>query len=242
MVVIPAYNEAATIRTVAERVLRQLPDLVVVDDGSNDGTAAQLADLPVLLLRNEPNQGKAAALWRGMQHALEQGAGAVITLDGDAQHAPEDIPRLIAAAKRAPDALIIAARTRNRAAAPRARYFANRFADFWISWAAGQRIVDSQSGYRLYPASFLSSYTPRLGANTGFVFESEVLIDAVRAGHICHMVPIAAVYPPGARRSHFRPVADIALIVRMVAWKLFTRAMYLPGLWRALFGRLRLEP
>jgi len=241
MVVIPAYNEAATIRTVAERVLQQLPGLVVVDDGSGDGTAALLEGLPVTVLHNELNQGKAISLWRGMQYALEQGADAVITLDGDAQHAPEDIPRLIAVSERYADALIIAARIRNREQAPRARYFANRFADFWISWAAGQCIVDTQSGYRLYPASFLKSYSPRLALNSSFVFESEALIDAVRSGHQCRMVPIAAVYPVGSRRSHFRPVADIALIVRMVAWKLFSRGMFLPGLWRAMVGRLRLE-
>ena len=241
MVVIPAYNEAATIRGLAERVLLQLPRLIVVDDGSGDDTAAALAGLPLTVLRNDTNQGKGYSLWRGMQHALEQGADAVITLDGDGQHAPEDIPALLATADSDGEAVIIAARTRNRENAPRARYFANRFADFWISWAAGQRIVDTQSGFRLYPRSFLQQYQPRLSREAGFVFESEAVIEAVRRGHRCRMVPIDAVYPVGARHSHFRPVTDIARIVRMVAWKLFTRGMFPWGLWRALTGPLLID-
>src|SRR6185436_14401933 len=96
-VVIPAYNEAGTIREIAERTLRQVPWLIVVDDGSTDGTAAAVADLPLTLLRNPENRGKGASLWRGIAHAIGEDAEVIVTLDGDAQHLPEDIPRLLAA-------------------------------------------------------------------------------------------------------------------------------------------------
>lgn len=237
VVVIPAYNEAATIRDVASRALEHCSQVVVVDDGSADDTVAQLDGLPLTVLQNEKNAGKAASLWNGMCYALQQGAEAVITLDGDGQHDPADIPRLLAVSERYPGHTLIAARLQNRESAPRARLFANNFADFWISWAAGQWVHDSQSGFRLYPAELLRGLTPRQDRRYGFVFESEVLIIGIRRGYPSISVPITSVYRHGARPSHFRPVADITLIVRMVAWKLITRGLFLPGLWRALATR-----
>lgn len=244
-VVIPAYNEARTIRAVAERALAVNPNVIVVDDGSSDGTGAALAGLPLTLLRNEPNQGKAASLWRGMQHALAQGAQTVITLDGDGQHAPEEIPRLLELAVRRPGHIVIGARLADKAAIPPRRYYANKVANFWISWAAGYPIADSQSGFRLYPAALLRGLNLRHERERGFVFESEILIEAARRGVYSLPLPIAAVYQPGARASHFRSVLDIVRITRMVAWKLASRGMYPQGLVRAFVlpraRRLRAE-
>ena len=235
--VIPAYNEAATIRDLALRTLEQVPDLVVVDDGSTDETASQVADLPLTLIRHPQNRGKAASLWSGMQAALQAGSDFVITLDGDGQHAPEDIPRLVAAHRAHPEHIVIGARLQNREAAPTIRRFANDFADFWISWAAGRRIRDTQSGFRLYPTPLLRRIRVSHDKAHGFVFESEILIEAARIGFGCHPVPIAACYPPQARRSHFRPLADIAAIVRTVAARLLAEGMNPGGLYRLLSRR-----
>jgi glycosyltransferase involved in cell wall biosynthesis len=235
--VIPAYDESATIADVAARAARQVEPVIVVDDGSTDATSAALAGLPVMLLRNDRNLGKGASLWRGMQHALGLGVAGVVTLDGDGQHAPEDIPRLLAEARAHPGEIVIGARLLGREAAPRSRYLANRVADFWIGWAAGQRLADSQSGFRVYPAALLRSIDVKHGPGRGFVFESEILIAAARRGVGSRAVPIAALYPRAARASHFRPVRDIALITRMVAWKLLSRGMNPAGLRRVLAGR-----
>ena len=235
-VVIPAYNEAATIRSVVERTLAQIAHVIVVDDGSIDGTPAALEGLPVTLIRNPRNLGKAASLWRGIAVALAEDAEAVVSLDGDGQHRPEDIPRLLAAHRREPDALVVGARLHDRVGIPAERYYANRFANFWIAWAAGQRIEDSQSGFRVYPASLLRALPPRLVRAASFVFESETLIEAGRRGVRLAWVPIPAIYEPSGRRSHFRPVIDIVLITRMVAWRLLSRGFYLRGLLRSLRG------
>ncbi|HEV8106332.1 MAG TPA: glycosyltransferase family 2 protein, partial [Burkholderiales bacterium] len=160
--VIPAYNEVATIRNVAERTLAQLPEVIVVDDGSTDGTADTLAGLPVTLVRNPRNLGKAASLWRGISLAIAEGAEAVVTLDADGQHRPEDIPRLLEAHRADPRALVIGARLHEGDRIPAERYYANRFANFWISWAAGQRVEDSQSGFRIYPAPLLRALPGRI--------------------------------------------------------------------------------
>jgi glycosyltransferase involved in cell wall biosynthesis len=235
-VVIPAYDEAATIRDVVERALAQCPRVIVVDDGSTDGTAAALAGLRATLLRNATNQGKAASLWLGIQHALAEGAEAVITLDGDGQHAPEDVPRLVEMAARHPGQIVIGSRMGERAAFPRRRLYANEAANFCISWAAGYRIGDSQSGFRLYPAALLQHITVPHDRAHGFVFESEILIEAARRGIRSVSVPIAAIYRPGARASHFHAVRDVVRIARMVTWKLVSRAMYPQGLVRAFLA------
>lgn len=232
--VIPAYNEASTIADIVHGVRRYLDTVVVVDDGSTDGTAGRLQGLPVILLQNPRNLGKGASLWAGMQHARSRGAAAVITLDADGQHRPEDIPRLLAAAVLHPGSLIIAARLYHRQHKPRARQFANFMADFWISWAAGCPIADTQSGFRLYPVDLIGRLAQSPPDEGGFAFESEVLIEAARQGWEPLAVPVDAIYPTFARPSYYRPIEDTARIVRMVACKLLSKGMYPKGLLRSL--------
>ena len=231
IVVIPAYNEASTIADVVRTTLAVTPDIVVVDDGSTDGTVDQLAGLSVRVIQQSTNQGKGAALLRGFRDALESGADAVVTLDGDGQHAADQIPALVARAEASPGRIVIGSRLHDRAAFPPARYRANRVANFWISWASGHRIDDSQCGMRLYPRPVLEAICAKQRHHPGFVFESEVLIDAAAAGFTTVSVPIPALYDGHTQRpSHFRPVRDIAAIVVMVAGKLLSRGMYPRGL------------
>jgi len=230
-IVVPALDEARSIRDVVTGALALGHDVVVVDDGSRDGTAAAIADLPVVLVRHEVRQGKGQALKDGFAAAFARGATAVVTIDGDGQHAASDIPRLVAAHARSPDAIVLCARTRSDGPRPALRRFANGFADFWISWACGRRVLDSQCGQRLYPKRVLDGIA--MPASGGFTFESEVLIEAARAGFGIVGVPILARYHEGRRPSHFRPLADIGLITRMVSWKIVKRGFYLPGLVRS---------
>lgn len=233
-IVIPAFNESATIKDLATRCLTLIELVIVVDDGSTDDTVKQLDGMDVVLLKNEKNSGKATSLWNGMQYAIGEGVEQIVTLDGDGQHFPEDVPLLINAAAENPSCMVIAARLNKRENAPKARLRANEIADFWVSWAAGQKITDSQSGFRLYPAELISNSRLSVSRKHGFVFESEIIIQSVRLGYPCKTVAIDSVYMENARASHFKPVADITKIVLMVAWKLFSRGMYLNGLWRVL--------
>lgn len=233
-VVIPAYNEVATIAGVVERALCHARDVIVVDDGSGDGTAAALGDLPVTLIENGANLGKAASMARGFAVARELALDAVITLDADGQHPPEEIPRLIEVAMSYPGDIVMATRVRGRERMPPSRRFGNRQADFWISWAAGYPIRDTQCGYRLYPLDLLERMAVRDGPGSGFVFESEVLIEAARRGSYARSVPIDAIYGPSSRRSHYRAAADTSRIVIMVAGKLIRRGLFPLGLLRSL--------
>ena len=230
-VVIPAYNEAETVRDVAMRARQQCPNVIVVDDGSTDGTARALAGLDITLIHNEENRGKAGSLWRGFEHALAHGAVGIITLDADGQHAPEEIPIFFTASVNAPDAFLVGVRPRDKRKMSFWRYGANRVADFWISWAACTPIEDTQSGFRLYPANLLRAIDLNHDRSRSFVFESEILIEAVRQGFVCRSIPITVAPRSGPRPSHFHPLIDIVRITRMVAWKLLQRGMCPLGLY-----------
>lgn len=240
-VVIPAYNEAATVRDVAARARRYCPNVIVVDDASSDGTGSGLTDVDVTLLRNERNRGKAGSLMQGFEYALSRGAVAILTLDADGQHAPEEIPAFIERSLDDPNAFLIGVRRRDQRRISFWRYAANRIADFWISWAAGRPIDDSQSGFRLYPSRLLREVTVPHGREESFVYESEILIEAARQGFAIGNVTVSVSPRLGPSPSHFRPLLDILKITRMVAWKLLRRGMFLYGLYRVMFWRKEVQ-
>ena len=235
-VIIPAYNEQKTIKKVVEGVLTQLSQVIVVNDCSTDETAEIVKSLPVELISQPQNKGKAAALMTGIHYAVQQGVTHIITIDGDGQHNPADIPAMLEQSQKHPNKIVIAARLKNQQDAPRARFIANRVADFWISWAAGYRIADSQSGFRLYPAELFNQLQIRSGKDRSFVFESEILIKAAKQGYPGTAIAIESCYPEDRRPSHFRPVADITKIVLMVGAQLIGSAFNLPGLYRVISG------
>ena len=194
--IIPAYNEGKTIRDLVNKTANQISRVVVVNDGSADDTCQQLADLPIELLSNTSNKGKGYSLWRGFHLALESELGGVITLDGDGQHRPEDIPRLLAAYSEFPNHLIIGTRVHDLRSFPPSRRWANQLANLGISLAVGC-----------------------------FVFESEVIIEAVKLGFKIHSIPIAAIYGNELRRSHFHPAWDTIQIGKMIVGKIASKIL-----------------
>jgi glycosyltransferase involved in cell wall biosynthesis len=211
-VVIPALNEALRIRGVVEGALAQCPRVVVIDDGSDDDTVAQLEGLPITLLRHAQRRGKGASLRDGFREALRQGARAVLTMDGDGQHSADDIPRMLATANRHPGCIVIGARLRRRSQQPIHRRLANEFGDWGLAWGTGYQVADSQSGQRLYPAA-VAALDDVPGED--FVFEAQIMISASRRlGARCVSVPIESRYKSvhsheQFRASHFRPLRDL---------------------------------
>lgn len=213
-IVIPALNERRTLRALVEQLRPLCADVIVVDDGSSDGTAESLEGLDITLIRHAARQGKGAALRDGFAVALAHGAQAVMTMDADGQHAPEDVARLLDAWQEHPRSIVIGARIIGRERQPRVRHAANTVADFAVSWAAGRRVIDSQSGHRVYPRAVAELAGTSVGR--GFDFEAEILIAAARRGHDWVMVPIEARYSPALRPSHFAPVRDVLRISRRI--------------------------
>jgi glycosyltransferase involved in cell wall biosynthesis len=218
-VVIPCLNEERAIGALLQAVLAHCRDVIVVDDGSSDRTAEIVAALPVTLIRHRERRGKGEALRAGFREALQRGASGVLTMDGDGQHDPADIPRLLDAARRFPGALIVGARMLGRERQPNARRRANDFADWGISWGCGRPVADTQSGQRWYPRA--AAELVDLPAQD-FVFEAAILIAASRdLGMPIVSVPIVCRYDDTARHSHFRSVRDTVRItwytIRQVA-------------------------
>ena len=241
-VVVPALNEALRIRDVVQGALRHCPNVIVVDDGSDDGTADAIADLPVRVLRHARRMGKGAGLRSGFAEALQRGFAAVVTMDGDGQHSADDIPRLLAAANRRRGWIVIGARLRKRANQPLYRRLANEFGDWGIAWGTGYQVADSQSGQRLYPADVCALACAGIPGED-FVFEAQVVMSAAQElGTRCVSVPIEARYntvhaAPDFRPSHFRPLRDLWRITSHIVLQCLRRG----GLWQ-VHRRVRANP
>ena len=204
LIVIPVFDEVATIGDVVARARRHGP-VLVVDDGSTDGSAgaARAAGADVLTLGRR--HGKGEALRRGLEEGRRRGVLRVVTLDGDGQHDPDDLPRLLTAAEKAPDALVTGGRLGAAAGViPPGRVAALRVAGFFINWLTGAPVADTQSGFRVYPTGLIDAAPPRRG---GFVLETEMLVRAAAAGWRLLEVPVRAIHFK-ERRSRFRPVRD----------------------------------
>lgn len=201
--IIPVFDEATTIAGVIERARVHAP-VIVVDDGSTDDTAARAEAAGAEVIRHPRRLGKGQAIRTGMAAAAVRGATAVVTLDGDGQHDPADIPLLRAAADGVPGALVIGGRLGHESQLVRGRLNAVRVAGFFVNWATGLHVEDTQSGFRLYPLGLVRELPTRRG---GFVFETEVLVAAARRGlPVCEVA--VSTFPRTAQRSRFRPVVD----------------------------------
>jgi glycosyltransferase involved in cell wall biosynthesis len=210
LALIPAYNEAERIAPVIARTARYLP-VLVVDDGSVDATAEVAHQAGAQVLLQTPNQGKGAALKAGFRHALAEGWEAVLTLDADGQHDPQEIPRFLQAYKMAPKDLIIGARDFGKI--PLIRRIANSFGRLSLSWAMGRQILDNQSGYRLIRRRLMEATLS--SQEQGFQFEVEMIMLCIQRGFSLGWVPIRTIYLP-ERRSHINPIDHAIGFARML--------------------------
>ncbi len=207
--VIPAFGCAESIGGVVEGCRRQLATVHVVDDGSRDATAEQARAAGAKVTSLPENQGKGAALCRGIELALVEAPAAVVVLDGDGQHDPADLPAFLAAWDQGHAELIIGSRMGESEKIPRARYWTNHVGSLILSHMTGYELEDSQSGYRLLDARLLRSMHLR---TRGYAIESEMLLKAAKLHARLVQVPIRTIYegcPPG----HFQPFRDTSRIV-----------------------------
>ena len=218
MAVIPAKDAAGTIGEVVRGLRRVLPDLevLVVDDGSADETAARAREAGARVERHDVNRGKGAALQTGFDAAVGAGADAVLALDADGQHDPACAPALLAALEHAD--VVVGSRHADRRGMPWLRKATNDVTSWWVSRLAGQRVEDSQSGYRALRAAVIRRVRP---ASTRFEYESEFLVAAARAGFRVGSAPIPTLY--NAPGSHIHPVRDTIRFVRFVWRHLWNR-------------------
>lgn len=206
---VPAYQAAAHLGEVLMRLqaLPSPPHVLVVDDGSRDATAEVARQFGVRVHSFAANRGKGHALLAGFE--LLRDFEAVVTLDADGQHPPECLPSLVEAAERGAD--LVLGRRAIGGDMPPARRFANRFSSAWVSAIAGQRISDSQCGYRLYRREVLARTPVRASR---YEVETEMAVRAARLGFRVAEVEIPTVY--GDETSHLSPTRDVPRIVGML--------------------------
>ncbi len=204
-ILIPAYNAVATLRAVLDECLAFTMPVVVVDDGSTDGTARTLDGLPVILLTHSANMGKGAALKTGFDWAMQHQYDGVVTLDADGQHDPSAISRLLAEADKKGYDCLLASRHSQFEEMAGLRKVWNRFGVWCIRKRTGFEITDSQSGFRYYRASLLRAI--KLEKN-GYDLEMELLVKGWKAGFKIGSLPVPARVADGRATSHYRPVQD----------------------------------
>lgn len=213
--VIPTYQNAKTLLKVVADVHRVVDTVFVVDDGSNDGTAALLDkatgnERPEKVLTHPKNCGKGAALKTGLTYARQQGFRYAVTMDADGQHRADDIPALLKAVEEEPDALAIGSRGLQHENMPAKSTFANRFSNFWFALQTLQRLPDTQSGLRVYPLRRLHGLR---WMSTRYEAELTLLVFSAWAGVKLLPVPVSVYYPPRDQRvTHFRPGRDFTRI------------------------------
>lgn len=213
--VIPTYQNAKTLLKVVADVHRVVDTVFVVDDGSNDGTAALLDkatgnERPEKVLTHPKNCGKGAALKTGLTYARQQGFRYAVTVDADGQHRADDIPTLLKAVEEEPDALAIGSRGLQHENMPAKSTFANRFSNFWFALQTLQRLPDTQSGLRVYPLRRLHGLR---WMSARYEAELTLLVFSAWAGVKLLPVPVSVYYPPRDQRvTHFRPGRDFTRI------------------------------
>ncbi|SDN98045.1 hypothetical protein SAMN04488516_11428 [Desulfonauticus submarinus] len=206
LILIPVYNHVQTLRKIVQQTLEIHSEVLVVDDGSTDGSGSSVKDLNIHFIRHTKNQGKGAAILTGLKKAIQLGATHIITIDADGQHSPKDIPKFIKAIQQNPFSIIVGVRNFEQKTIPKLSRFGKAFSNFWFYVQTGEKVKDIQSGFRAYPIAIFKSislWTKR------YAFEIEILVKAKWAGIKIIEIPINVFYPPASKRiSHFHLIKD----------------------------------
>jgi glycosyltransferase involved in cell wall biosynthesis len=210
---IPAFNEAARVADVVSRTRPHVSEVLVIDDGSTDGTAAVAQAAGARIIRHEQNKGKGAAIVTALYYFENSSAEIAVLLDADGQHDPAEIPKFMDMANQSGAAIVVGTRMSDTKEMPLVRLWTNQFTSWITGKLARQRIPDSQCGFRLLRRSVLAD----LKLSTArFETETEMLIQAGREGHKIVNVPIRTIYEAG-RASHIHPLRDTIRFFKLAA-------------------------
>jgi len=212
--VIPAYNVERMIGGVVSGALGYIKDVIVVDDGSIDDTSKIAEDSGAVVLRHKVNRGKGDALRTGFEYALKNNFTHVITIDGDGQHDPSDIPKFIE--KSRDYDIVVGAREFRTGKMPPIRILSNNITTSLVSLVTGRNVRDAYCGYRAINADILRKIDLKYG---GFMLEPEILIKALKKGYRMDSVPIKTIY--GDEKSNIKSAKDTAEFIKMIVKSIF---------------------
>ncbi len=208
---LPAFHERGRIGAVVSEVRAYVGTVLVVDDGSNDGTAEEAEAAGATVIRHDVNRGKGVALQTGFEAARQRGFEAVVTLDADGQHLPAEIPKFIEAYQRTGIPVLIGNRMWNPRGMPRIRRWTNQFMSWLLSREMKQYVPDTQCGYRLFRCDVI----PYIQATSErFAAESEILLHVAARRMRIDNVRITTVY--GDEKSKINPWTDTVRFFQML--------------------------
>jgi glycosyltransferase involved in cell wall biosynthesis len=216
-VVIPTYNEARAIADLVRQIRSQNLEVIIVDDGSQDSTSEMAERSGATVLRNQVNQGKGASLIKGFSYALEKEFDAVITMDGDGQHLPSEIPYFLRIAVYSDNDILVGNRMLKRKNMPFIRVLTNKIMSGLISKIARQNVPDTQCGFRLIKRRVLEKIRLK---TFKYETESEILIRAAHLGFKIESVPVKTVYL--GEKSQINPFIDTWRFIRFILKELWT--------------------
>lgn len=202
-IIIPTYNEATAVGNIIQQIRQQGREVMVIDDGSTDDSAQISRNYGAIVLRNSQNQGKGLSLIRGLRYVLEKNFDAAITMDGDGQHSPGDIPYFIQKARSSDAGIVIGNRMLNPTGMPFVRILTNKFMSWLISKIIKQKIPDTQCGFRLIKKELILKLK---FVTRHFETESEILIQASLLGYKIESIPIKSIYR--REKSQINPFLD----------------------------------
>ncbi len=235
VVLLPTYNNANTLMQVLDKAGALGLPLIVVNDGATDGTEDFLTawqrknpEKPISVIRHGQNRGKGAALKTGFNAAAHEGYTHVVTMDTDGQLDPEEIPNLVAVARRHLDAFVLGVRDSHRPDYPASSRTGRALSNFAIWLESGQWIADSQCGFRVYPLTRIRALHVKADR---FGYETEIITRAAWAGIEMHEVPVTCRYfTDGSRVSHFKryrdPMRHIRMHLRLLLLSLVNRPRF----------------
>ena len=210
---IPAYNEATRVGKVVAEARQHVDEVVVIDDGSADDTTAVAERAGAKVLRHEQNRGKGGAIGTALEYFGRSDAEFAVLLDADGQHDPAEIPKFVEAAQHVQADVVVGTRMADTKDMPLVRKLTNQFTSWITGKLARQRIPDSQCGYRLLRRTVLKDLQ---FSTARFETETEMLIQASRAGHKIANVPIRTIYGGEGRASHIHPLRDTVRFFKLV--------------------------
>jgi len=210
-VIIPTFNEAKNIASIIKKLKNYNLEVLVIDDGSKDNTAEIAMSYGAKVIKNLKNLGKGASLIKGFNYALKNNFDAVITMDGDGQHLPEDVPKFIQRAEQSESSIFIGNRMSDFYSMPLVRKLTNRIMSFFISLIIKQKVPDTQCGFKLIKRNFLEKLTLD---TKHYETESEILIKTRKLGYKIESIPIRCIYL--SKKSQINPVLDTIRFIRFI--------------------------
>ena len=232
LAVVPLFNNIKTVREVVEGVLSSGLDLLVVNDGSNDGSPEALEGLPATIISHARNMGKGVAIRTAGKWADEHNYSHIITIDADGQHNPSEIGKFVDKIHNAPRSIIVGNRSFGGQCVPFSSRFGRKNSNFWVKTACGATLPDTQSGFRAYPAETVNKVACH---SDKYDYEVEILVKSVWAGLSLESVDISVKYSEETREaSHFHPWLDNLRCTRIFLFLVFRN--FLPWPHKIIFG------